>query len=440
MKSHVAMLSIALVAATAPTHVDAYYADVHYALTYYVARVVGCTPAQAYRLASADVSVDYSPPTEPVQGIWPTRENQVPRARFHAFRDETRFERSIGDNEQGPQADAAIKQQGVKLLAAGIEAKNPGVFLHFYQDALPHARYGSRGGHWVDTLNTPTITPGGWPPITPLNLEMLFQQLAMGSTTDWLSLQNERDPNANAKLLHDTAEIINSTMHKMYSVGAGVQRPCLRPLPPAGEYLPVLQALRVANPYPKQLFPYDLQFVKRLYDLRRKTDKTPEEIRQEQDLAARYGKHTDGPNVEAARALLNAAMKQRGMSDDIPDRVNRFDFDEEGAVKGPTDPWVMVASLRVTVTGASGAPGQAAAPVTVTVKVPQLQSAEPEYAIDRASSAGQPVEFTRLPVGKLILEVSRAGGAAVRHEVTLDRVNNEATVNLGTGAVPWRYR
>src|SRR5260221_411037 len=46
----------------------AYYDDVHYALTYVVARHLGYTPLQAYRIASACVSVDYAPETEPVQG------------------------------------------------------------------------------------------------------------------------------------------------------------------------------------------------------------------------------------------------------------------------------------------------------------------------------------------------------------------------------------
>ena len=82
----------------------AYYDDVHYALTYYIARQIGYTPEQAYRIASATVSVDWSPETEPVQvawrnenryliinplsGVWQTPTAQEPRWRFHSFRNE----------------------------------------------------------------------------------------------------------------------------------------------------------------------------------------------------------------------------------------------------------------------------------------------------------------------------------------------------------------
>jgi len=48
----------------------AYYDDVHYALTYYIARRAGFTPQQALRIARANLSTDYSPPTEPVQKAW----------------------------------------------------------------------------------------------------------------------------------------------------------------------------------------------------------------------------------------------------------------------------------------------------------------------------------------------------------------------------------
>ena len=46
---------------------EAYYDDVHYSLTYYLARAVGYTPEQAHRIANADHSIDYDPDTEPVQ-------------------------------------------------------------------------------------------------------------------------------------------------------------------------------------------------------------------------------------------------------------------------------------------------------------------------------------------------------------------------------------
>src|SRR5687768_9765470 len=90
---------------------QAHYDDVHYALNYYVARLVGYTPEQAYRIAAACVSVDYSPSTEPVHGNFnPTPvscDNQEPRWKFHAFRDECQFPFSVFPND----SQAAIADQ-----------------------------------------------------------------------------------------------------------------------------------------------------------------------------------------------------------------------------------------------------------------------------------------------------------------------------------------
>src|SRR5215212_1305861 len=93
----------------APRPAAAYWDDVHYHLTYTVARLVGYTPQQAYRIAAANLSTDYHEATEPTQitateavlGVPdpqpPARQN--PRWWFHAFRNQTdpRFLTAIGD-------------------------------------------------------------------------------------------------------------------------------------------------------------------------------------------------------------------------------------------------------------------------------------------------------------------------------------------------------
>jgi hypothetical protein len=449
---------------------QAYYDDIHYALTYYIARMIGCTPEQSYRLASANVSVDWSPPTEPVQGVWPTTTTQEPRAKFHAFRDETRFPESIGDGKNGPEAERAIRDQSVKLLAAGIEGKNPGVFLHFFQDREPHALYGTRAGHWVDTLDTLIFNPAmGWPPASPMNLNVLFQHFpgGMGGTTDWLSFQhgkNPQDPDANARLVRQTAEILATAMRKIYRVNEG--RPCLRPLPDASQYLPVLAELRARNPYPKPLFPKDLQYVKRLKDLREKKEgKTPQEQEEERQLMQTYyAKHLLGPDIEAARQVIVAAMRRAGMTEaELPAKHRQYPLDDNGNL-GKTnhhpipqvgmlsyvsaDSWTLVGTLRVKVQGATGAGGQ------VTVKAPRTQTSETEYVMAQAAipGPGGSVEFKNMPVGQLIVEVPAAslGGeqhhhpqtppsvapTAQRQAVVLDRELVEVVIG---GQQHWRW-
>ncbi len=421
---------------------QAYYDDIHYALTYYIARMTGCTPEQSYRLASANVSVDWSPPTEPVQGIWPTTATQEPRAKFHAMRDESRFPGSIGDGSNAGDggknaiaADQAIRDQSVKLLVAGIEAKNPGVFLHFFQDREPHARYGTRGGHWVDTLDTPTGNPFMFPPITPMNLAMLFQHFpgGMGGTTDWLSFQHQkdpRDPEANVRLVRQTADILGTAMRKMYGVKDG--RPCLRALPASSEYMPVLAGLRAANSFPKQLFPKDLQYVKAILDLCEKPAKTPQEQEQlRQALLTDYGKHKVGPDMVKALGVIKAAMKTTGMVEgELRPEHRQYQLNAEGELSPPEKPtsmigacekravtvigdrnlWTLVGTLRVKVQGAVSPGGQ------VTVKAPSTQTSETEYAMAQAAMPGPggSVEFKNMPIGQLIVEVPGTGSSGCK--------------------------
>ena len=423
------------------TPAGAYYDDVHYALTYYIARMVGCTPEQSYRLASANVSVDWSPPTEPVQGVFPTASTQVPRANFHAFRDETRFPGSIGDGtnagdggKSAVEADRAIRDQSVKLLVAGIEAKNPGVFLHFFQDREPHARYGTRGGHWVDTQDTLVANPFTFPPVTPMNLAMLFQHFpgGMGGTTDWLSFQHvkeSRDPEANARLVRQTADILGTAMRKIYGVNDG--RPCLRALPAPSEYAPILAGLRTVNPFPQPLFPKDLQYVKEVLDLCEKPAKTPQEQEQlRQRLLTVYGKHKVGPDMEKARQVITAAIRSAGMVEGVlPPAHRQYQLNADGALSPPGSStlsigacekratplvgernlWVLVGTLRVRM-------GQPPASGQIIVKSPKTQNSENEYVLAQApvTGPGGAVEFKNMPIGQLIIEVPGSGSGTCK--------------------------
>jgi hypothetical protein len=439
----VALMLVAGTLGVAVAPAQAYYDDIHYALTYYIARTIGCTPEQSYRLASANVSVDWSPPTEPVQGIWPTTATQEPRAKFHAMRDETRFPGSIGDGsnagdggKNAMEADRAIRDQSVKLLVAGIDAKNPGVFLHFFQDREPHARYGTRGGHWVDTLDTLVPNPFTFPPVVPMNLAILFQHFpgGMGGTTDWLSFQHQRDPArdpaANARLVRQTAEILATAMRKIYGVSEG--RPCLRALPPVSEDMPVLAGLRAANPFPKQLFPKDLQYVKAILDLCEKPNKTPQEQEQlRQALLTDYGKHKVGPDMVKALGVIKSAMGAAGMVEgELRAEHRQYQLNGEGQPSPPEKPtsmigacdkravpvvgdrnlWTLVGTLRVKVGAASSAGGQ------ITVKAPRTQTSETEYVMAQAAmpAPGGAVEFKNMPIGQLIVEVPGTGSSGCK--------------------------
>jgi hypothetical protein len=425
-----ALLVSTLVVAVAPA--GAYYGEVHYALTYYVARLIGCTPEQAYRISSADHAIDYSPPTEPVQGAYPTTGVQTPRWKFHAFRDESRFPESIGSMKDGPAADQAINQQGARLLAMGIEAKNAGVFLHFFQDRIPHARYGTEGGHWANAGDTMT-------PLGPVNFGMVVEHLDMGGSTDWLSYQHLKDPRRNILLVQQTAATIANTMQRIYRVPSGVPRPCLAPLPAESVYAPVLEVLRRANPHPAPIMPVDFRYIGRLFMLRKLG--TNEESRAEKEyLEKQYGTHLSGPDLAASRQVINAALRQmgavvRGAPEQMPLEYRKYQFDGEGNVVGSRDPWVMTGLLKVRLEGAASG-------TTLAVKMPPMRVGEAEYEMKRqpAPPPGTWAEFPEMPVGDLVVELLGAG-APIRKEVTLDKETVEVTIGSGgpPRAAPWRW-
>lgn len=157
----IVMISLLLTLAPAA---HAYDDDTHYWLTYYLARKVGYTREQADRIAAADLSVDYSPQTNPLfpHTIHPSHV----RADLHAFpstkavkkcRSEARKSNpALKLKENKRQLEEAVnrcveplqkKEQG-ELWEAAINSGNPGVFLHFYQDLFSHRGFTSRIGHY----------------------------------------------------------------------------------------------------------------------------------------------------------------------------------------------------------------------------------------------------------------------------------------------------
>jgi hypothetical protein len=202
------LVCLALAAtASARQPVAAYYDDMHYSVTYFIARECGFTPLQARRVASANLSVDYSALSEPEQRdrLKPNEPTynlsaQEPRVFFHAMRDERVPSKDV------QVSDAAVRRQSEILLELGYRERNPGVYLHFLQDMRPHAGYSSWGGHW-------------FPPSTPRHPDphVAAPNLWYGAYTDYLSF----DPDKARATVADTARVLRTFMSKM----APLQRP-----------------------------------------------------------------------------------------------------------------------------------------------------------------------------------------------------------------------
>ena len=65
--SRMALPALLVLATVAPGPALAFYDDVHFGLTYYIARRTGFTPMQALRIAHACSATDFSADSEPTQ-------------------------------------------------------------------------------------------------------------------------------------------------------------------------------------------------------------------------------------------------------------------------------------------------------------------------------------------------------------------------------------
>jgi hypothetical protein len=106
--------------------------DTHFALTYYLARKLGYTKEEAYKVASADVSVDTNDNTSPLG--WTDSDK---RRKFHAFPD--------SDLPEGAR-QAALQALQDALWDDALKTGNPGAFLHFAQDKISHQDFGNYTG------------------------------------------------------------------------------------------------------------------------------------------------------------------------------------------------------------------------------------------------------------------------------------------------------
>lgn len=400
----------------------AYWDDAHYDLTYYLARAVGYTPQQAYRVAAADLSVDYSDATEPVQmsvadyalGVREDApEKQVPRWRFHALRNEIRFPGSVGNAPNAMQADNAMFAQEGALhqVARSSESTNPGVYMHFFQDEWPHRGFGSAHGHYFDT---------GAPEASVK--QALAAGLPIGGSTDWLSFPPDRSVPLN--MANRVAERLGDFLHEV--------SPRQRLRSPRQDLLAgLMDALRAANPAPASLRPEEfapyIAYVKAAHGYGKAPDLTPEQ-------QERFRKHSEGPNLAAAEARVMAALKQAGMLEpSFPGYLHarkEYTFDATGAVApAQLNQWVLTGSLRVTIKASKAG---AQPPVQMVIIEPPDCQGEAEYELTKPTTMAVPSTGTweQIPIGEVTVELRRDGKTVTRQEhVAIKNRGNEVTLS-----------
>jgi hypothetical protein len=399
--------SAALVLSTRPA--ATYYDDAHYALTYYLARECGLTPLQAFRLASANVAIDYSKLTEPVQvgrtaldaaagpvalPIFPGA--QEPRVNFHAFRDARKY-----GADQKHEADQAITAQLEALRALGLRQRNPGVFMHFLQDINPHHGYTSLGGHWFTASNN--------------HVDLLADRgLEMGSTTDYLSHKS-----AHARdMVFRTTEAISKFMQ---IVGPKQRRDSCS----VGGVTALLTDLARVNIIHTGTNQYLSQLPKIVSD-------------QFGDLAK-----SATPSAENGDDVVTGALQLRGDISPYPRSAQRIPYEYDaggnvtnlipGQVMGdidnlittaaPIDSFTLYGQLRVQLQRAGHTGGKSIISVWAA---PTRRTESPSLIECKDSGA---TEFFNLPVGDLIVQTT-ADGVNTRRRVTLNRLSQSVTIKI----------
>lgn len=403
----------------------AYYDDVHYALTYYVARQAGYTPYQAIRIASASSMVDFAAATEPVQAKGQIAQYLVelrgsaqdPRCRFHAFRREGAGSDVVGDGKDAADAEVQVQAQLQRLFEDACErTKNPGVFLHAFQDEKPHHGYGAEWGH---------------NPATPLDFtKCIDAHLPVGSTTDWIAYR-KGDVRTLCRSTHSyLTRFMDRVSPHQYA----------RPFYDE-EYDRLVDRLAAINPYPapirsqvqRQLLlahlirTYNGEFEelrKQFADVYSPPDLDRVERELTPGITAVLEQHRKGPDVARAVKTVNEEIVRRGMSGGLPEHHLPYELSADGylADEGQLDDWVLVGSLELTILAND--------PVTATLKTTVRDRNGKAKEMDVYGlrpirmEPGQEYTWTQLPIGELVVEFRRASGATVRKRLLLTAREN----------------
>ncbi|GEM_PF-5108237 len=412
-----------------PSTSHAYYDDVHYALTYYLARAVGYTPMQAHRVASADVMTDYDFNTEPVQGAaqaawlgqaavkevpglghitYPTKEAarwqaEVPRIDFHAFMDCYNY----SDCLSNPAATAVIPQKRAALEQAAQESGNPGSLLHFVQDEVPHSGYPSDNGHWT------AVDASVWN----------WAELPLGATTDYLSypghggLQGAQGPMVrNRPCVERTLEILKNFMQGNFNGKSIHQKP--RNYNWSGEIVPAFQATINANHDPSASFWQAIDKAKG-------------------DLTDFYDawKGTAAPKLEPAIAALNGVLASSlKAKDQIPPSWLTYDLNRQG-VPEPADrsTWILWGNLKINIKIMKQGEEIGRTTKDITVKViqaPTFEGKEDEVIEKKIFRDSDPISLVNVPIGELIVELTYDTRKPDRQNVRIEGPEQEVSFTL----------
>jgi hypothetical protein len=206
----------------------AFDGDMHFFMTYYVARSCGFTREQSRRIAALCLAADYNPKLEPGIVYDPRTKVQAKpelqnrRVWFHAFRNQQKmaFPGSIyKDSPQLGSADAAIRAQRLRLMENAVAIGNPGLLLHFVQDEMSHYGYGSIWGHgdWHVFFGQPK----------KIEKERVRRVRAdHGTTTDFLSYES-RPNGPTFQVVANTVETLRVFSQRMNALG--VTQPFVEP-------------------------------------------------------------------------------------------------------------------------------------------------------------------------------------------------------------------
>ena len=338
---------------------------------------IGYTPEQAWRIASASVSVDHSPETEPVQGprlsaqflgmavlsnpplpgdeqLQLFRQEAEAQWRFHAFRDSAPFSAVVRQRPAGGSRRRRSQEAAGNPLPGRRGERNLGIFLHSFQDSVPHARYVTPFGHWI----CPPEAPG--------------MGLPIGSTTDWLSF---RDKDANLQLVNDTANRLLS-----FANDAAETKPKQRlHAYDAANMSQFIDGMRQVNAAPPSLQGGSIEAI------------TLEAIK----AKASDPKHADGPTVPAALTVINQAMERVQMvekaipPEPIPYELKLSPPPGTGAYFTDRDKSVLFGELRVKVVveGQGSTSPSGNLPLRVRVLAIPTQRGETEYELESETDA-----------------------------------------------------
>lgn len=415
------VVAVILAGALTTQTVATYYDDAHYSLTYYLARSCGFTPLQAHRVASADVSIDYSTLTEPIQALlhgtnyakgdrgtitpydpkssWADVEE--PRVRFHAMRDER-----VGGTAAN--ADAAIHVREAPLRQLGMSQQNPGVLLHFLQDELPHAGYASVGGHWIHE-NYFFLTDNAHVPLADLGLPY-------GATSDYLSHKPTSAFGAARTTLQELTAFMDASSPFQRPVPCDLER-ASRVLDRLFEVNPVAE---VAATFARGV-DIAVQYIKaggpqivNLFSARVGS------------LASEMAKAIDGaPSKARADEVVELGLLNNRDIRPYPAEPIHYQYDARGSVAATAlDSFTLYGTVRARLQGLGAGK---AMPVSVWT-LPTRGGEEPYQLSCQVTS--DVATFPKMPVGDLMVRAVTAEGTVITSPLLFETLQRDVTIEV----------